>query len=203
MMRAATWLSRLPWLPRLSRLPWLFCALLLSIGALTTASAADKIVYVDFDRIYRDSKIITEQEGKLRAEFTSREEELSAMSEEIVAARRNLEKDALVLSDDERNELRAQLEKMERDFVRGRQALVEDRALRFQERRKVIDSEINRLLTALAEQEGYTMVLNPFLRLPVSERRSINHSMILYADPEADVTDKVIELFDEKATIAE
>ena len=181
----------------MKKITLLLSALLLSGGVF----AADEIVYVDFDRIYRESKIIGTVETQLREEFAGREEALEAIREEMTSQRERLEKEELTLSEQEKDEIERQIIKMERDFVRNRQALVEDRTLRFQERRKIIDSEILRLVNQLAEEKDYAIVLNPFLHLPISERTSLNHNIILYANRDADITEAVIELFDKEADI--
>ena len=176
----------------------LFLTCLFAAGAL----AADRIVYVDFERIYRESTVVGAVQDDLRTEFKSREEALDASRQEILALQESLEKEELTISSAEKNERAREIARMERDFVRARQALVEDRSLRFQERRRVIDSEIERLITELAKEQNYTIVLNPYLRLPLSERSSLNHNIIIYADADADITDAVVELFDQKAKIS-
>lgn len=167
-----------------------------------SAVAADRIVYVDFERIYRESKVVGAVNDDLTVEFSSREDALEAAREEIQSLREELEKETLTLNDAERAERERRIVKLERDFVRDRQAYVEDRTLRFQERRKVIDAEIARLIAELAQEQNYTIVLNPFLTLPISGRASLNHNIILYANPESDITEAVIELFDQKANIS-
>lgn len=165
------------------------------------ALAADDTVYVDFERIYRQSQVVSALQDKLNSEFRPREEALEAQRAEFVAARDELRKEEITLSAQERETRTAALVKMERDFVRDRQALVEDRNIRFQERRRAIDLEVARLVSELAGEKGYTVVLNPFFSLPLAAGRVLNHSIIVYADPAADITDEVIRLFDEKANL--
>ncbi|MCH9705117.1 MAG: OmpH family outer membrane protein [Proteobacteria bacterium] len=176
--------------------------LILTCLLATNVMAADKVVYVDFERVYRESKVVSAVQDDLRVEFKEREQALNDVRNTIVELREALEKEGITLSENEKNERERKIVKMERDFVRDRQALVEDRTLRFQERRTVIDSEIERLIVEMAKERNYTMVLNPYLTLPVSGRATLNHNIILYADPNADITEAVIEFFDKKASIS-
>lgn len=166
------------------------------------ALAADRIVYVDFERIYRESKVVGAVQDELQVAFKDRQDALQQSQEEITALREALEREELTLSDAERNERERNIIQMEREFVRNRQAFLEDRTLNFRERRQVIDAEIERLIAELAKEKSYTIVLNPYLSLPISGGNTLRHNIILYADETADITEEVIELFDQEAKIS-
>ena len=170
---------------------------------LIVSAAAEKgqIVYVDFDRVYRESKIVNAVREDIDVEFREREEALKKAGEDIAKNKEDLQKELLTLSEGEKEKRRRQIVELERDFARDRRALSEDLGLRFQERRRVIDAEISRLIKELAEEKGYRMILNPYIVLPFSGDRTLTHNVILYSDGTADITAEVIELFDEKAAV--
>lgn len=174
----------------------LLLALLVSAGA----HAAGEVVYVNFDRVYRDSKVINGIRTEISAEFRDREDALKAVGEEIRAMKEEIEKEALILSDTEKEERRRIIADKERNFLRDRRALSEDIGLRFRERRRAIDAEIARVINVMAEERKYGMVLNPHIVLPFSGDRTLTHNVILYADESADITGEVIERFDKEAS---
>lgn len=174
------------------------CAVFAAAAVPAPAFAAG-IVYVDFDRIYRDSQVINDIRGEISAEFRDREDELKAAGEEIRALKEEMEKEALILSDAEKGERAREIDAKERNFLRDRGALREDIGLRFQERRRAIDAELERVIKTMAEERKYDMVLNPYIVLPFGER-TLTHNVILYSNETADITNDVIKFFDEKAT---
>ena len=94
---------------------------------------------------------------------------------------------------------RGDIEQLERNFVRDRRALVEDRTVVMQDRRHKIDIEIAKVIETIARERQYSMVLNPYLTLPISSNRTLTHNIILFADNEADITSEVIARFDKEA----
>lgn len=178
----------------------LLLTLLAAVAAAHPALAAGEIVYVNFDRVYRDSAIINDIRSEISTEFRVREDALKNIGEQIRTLKEEIEKEALILSEGEKEERRRDISAKERNFVRDRQALSEDIGLRFQERRRAIDAEIARVINAMAEEREYGMVLNPYIVLPFSGDRTLTHNVILYADENVDITDEVIKLFDKEAS---
>ena len=78
---------------------------------------------------------------------------------------------------------RAELEQLDRNFVRDRRALVEDRGVVMQERRRLIDIEIAKVIEKIAVEREYAMVLNPFVVLPAGNR-TYTHTSFFYANEE-------------------
>ena len=166
-----------------------------------SAVAAEGIVYIDLDRIYRDSQQIEERRKNINAEFADRQQALEETSKKIRDLLDALEKEAPTLSDADKESRQRDITNIERDFRRDQRALVEDRGLRLQELRRNINGEISRLIKQVSEERAYKIVLNPFFVLPLSNERTITHNIILYAANEADVTDDIIKLFDEQAKL--
>jgi len=165
------------------------------------AGANEGIVYVDLERVYRDSQKINEKRKSINAEFTGRQQALEAAGKEIRDMLDKLEKEAPTLSDNDQEKIQKEITSKERDFRRDQLALVEDRNLRLQELRFKINTEINRLIQELSVARGYKIVLNPFFVLPLPNERTITHNIILYASDEADITQDVVSTFDEKANL--
>lgn len=171
------------------------------LTAATPAAVADGVVYVDFERIFRDSKKIEDARKSINGEFASQQKGLDDANAKIRGMLDALEKEAPTLSDDDRENRRKEITALERDFLRDRRALVEDRGVRLQELRRVINNEIGRIIREVSEARGYKMVLNPFLVLPLSNERTLTHNIIIHAVDEADITAEIISRFDAEANL--
>ena len=162
-----------------------------------TANAADSVAYVDFERVYRDSKNIRANIDDVNTQFQSRAQELEKMGQEARVLQEQLQKEALTLGESEKKEINTKLTELTRNLNRKHQALTEDRGLQIQERQKAIDLELRSIIEAIAKEKKYTMVLNPFIAIPAGERL-LTHSILLYADKNTDITEEIIKRFDQQ-----
>ena len=173
-----------------------------ALATLGVAQAAGEVAFVNFERVYQESKVVQEVRDVINADFLDRETKLRDQDDEIRGIAESLEKDALTLSDADREKRRAEIEQKERNFVRDRRALVEDRGVIMQERRRLIDIAIAKIIEEVAEEREYSMVINPYLTLPLSGNRTLTHNIILFADGDADITADVISQFDSEMKAA-
>ncbi|MGU9951533.1 MAG: OmpH family outer membrane protein [Gammaproteobacteria bacterium WSBS_2016_MAG_OTU1] len=169
---------------------------LLTCTTLPVQAAENGVAYINFERLYQESKIVQEVRDTINKSFSDREGGLREQSEDLQTMQETLEKEALTLGKSELEKKRVDIQQLERDFVRDRRALVEDRGVIMQERRRLIDIEIAKIIEKIAEERKYSMVINPFLTLPVSGNRTLTHNIILFADGTADITADVIARFD-------
>ncbi|MGI9306315.1 MAG: OmpH family outer membrane protein [Gammaproteobacteria bacterium] len=167
--------------------------------AFSPAQSAEGIAYINFERVYQESKIVRRVRDSVNAKFKEREDGLREQDEAIRNIREEAQKESLTLSDADLEKKAAEIEQLERNFVRERRALAEDRGAAMQERRRSIDEQIVQVAARVAREENYSMVLNPFLTVPVSDNRALVHNIIVFADKTADITDAVIAGFDESA----
>ena len=181
-------------------------AMLAFISALflaTTAAFAHGVVYVNIDRVYQESKIIQMIRDEINNDFKDREDTLRGQGEKLRTMSEELERDALTLDDAELESRRAELEQLDRNFVRDRRALVEDRGVVMQERRRLIDIEIAKVIEKIAVEREYAMVLNPFVVLPAGNR-TYTHTSFFYANEEkTDITAEVVSRFDDESDAAQ
>lgn len=165
----------------------------------TVTAQAHGIVYVNIDRVYQESKIIQSVRDAINTDFKEREDALRGQGEKLRQMTEELEKEALTLDDTELESRRTGLEQLDRNFVRDRRALVEDRGVVMQERRRLIDIEVAKVIEAIAMEREYAMVLNPFVVLPAGNR-TYTHTSFFYADEaKTDITADVVERFDVEA----
>ena len=164
-------------------------------------AAEGGVAYVDFERVYRDSKLVKAVSDDINVKFKKRTALLEKADKEIRALREQLQKEALTMSEAKKEDINAQIAASNRSFTRERRALAEDRGLSFQQRRKAVDSELARIIEIIAKEKKYDMVLNPFIALPVPGDRLLTHSILLYANAKADITAEVIKRFDKQANL--
>lgn len=174
------------------------------VFALANFAAAHEggVAFVNFERIYAKSALVKAVSDKINADFRKRTESLRQLDKEVRDKQDALQKDDLTLSDAEKEARGAEIATMQRKLVRDRQELREDRELRFEKRRKVIDTALSRIIEEIAKERKYDVVLNPFIILPVPGR-ALTHNTLFYGSPGADITDEVIERFDKEAKLDE
>ncbi len=171
-----------------------------ALALLTFSASAQegRVAFVNFERVYQESKVVIAVRDKINAKFKEREESLQEQNEELRAMQEELAKEELTLSETQKEARRSEIEQLGRQFERARRALLEDRGVMLQEQRRELDVKIAEVIENIAREQKYAMVLNPYLTLPVSGNRTLTHNILLFADPSADITGEVIARFDEE-----
>lgn len=160
-----------------------FSAVVFSALATAGAAGAAEAVFVDWERILRDSQVMRAAAAEVTDDFADREGELRQLREDILGGRERLQKESLTMSEAEKRDLRAEIERKELEFNRGGRALREDRELAFRDLRRRFARDITAAISEVARDGGYAMV--------------IDSSALLYGMDEADITEAVIVRFDE------
>ena len=159
---------------------------LLFVCATLSAKAQDpKVVFVQVEKVYRESALIQQIRANIEEEFKLREEEVVKILEEIREKRNRLNKEGLTLGADEKEELRQDIDRLERVLTREDKALREDRNLRFSEYREKLEPRILRVIGQIAQAHNYEIVLD----------------FVLFGKTNANITDEVIKLLDEQVTV--
>ena len=172
------------------------CALTVTAITLVTAAAPapaqapvpqTKIVYIDVQRVLARSTAGVAAREDLEREKAGMQREMDGKRKELEALRDELEKKGPLMTADARRDKQDQFERKRRDAAR----LIDD----FQEElekkeaallQKVLQ-EVSGIIEKIGKERGYYMIV---------ERRS---AAVLYAAPEADVTEEIIKAFDQQA----
>ncbi|MDM5148034.1 OmpH family outer membrane protein [Candidatus Persebacteraceae bacterium Df01] len=160
-----------------------------------------QVAFVNFERIYQESKVVKAVRDEINVTFRSREKKLEEQGDKLRALQEELQKESLTFSEAQKESRISEIEQKGRQFERDRRALLEDRGAMLQEQRRTLDVEIAKIIEAIAREKKYSMVLNPYLTLPISDNRTLTHNILLYADASADITGDVIERFDKQARL--
>ena len=149
-----------------------------------TANAAElKIGYVQVDKILQEAPQTAESGKKLEKEFSPRTQELERMQKQIRDAESALEKNSLTLSETERRNKERDISNLKIEFQRKQRELREDVNLRKNEELGSLQDRINKSVTAVAEAEGYDLVI---------------YSGVAFASKKVDITDKVLKSLGKK-----
>jgi outer membrane protein len=156
-------------------------------GLLGAAEAAGtRIGYIDLQKVLVRSVAGVAAREQLERERAGMQKDLEARKTEIDKLRDELEKKGLVLSSDARREKEELLQRKVRDARRLGEDL--DKELQRKEQQMVgrIGQEVVGVIERLGKERGYLLIL---------EKRGAS---VIYGDPEADITDEVIKLYDQE-----
>lgn len=155
--------------------------------AAITASAAERIGYVDMQRVVTESAAGKRARAEIEGMIKQKQEQVNREGQKLKALQESFEKEKLTLTD-------AQKKTKQRDFEKKVQvyqqlAAEAQRDLREKEAeftRKAL-TDIRTAIRALAKEEKLLLVLEK------------NEQPVLYAEDGPDLTDKVIKTYDAKA----
>ncbi len=164
------------------KLQWLVVLPLLAFAS-TVPAQAEKIGFVNLDRILRDAAPAVRAQKKLEAEFAKREQELARMSDQLKRLQQTLEKNAMTMTDSDRGKREREFAELNRDFQRKQRETREDFNQRRNEELSGILERANRAVRQIAAEEKFDLILQE----------------AVFASPRIDVTEKVIRMLDDGA----
>lgn len=157
-----------------------------SLGFVATVSAAPadvKVGFVNVEQILKDAPQTAESGKKLEKEFSARQQELERMAKQIKEHETAIDKDSLTMSETDRRNKERDVSNLKIEFQRKQRELREDANLRKNEELGAIQERINKAVTAVAEAEGYDLVI---------------YGGVAYAGKKADITDRVLKSLGKK-----
>lgn len=160
-------------------------AVALASGVLAWSPAAmaqdgARIGFVNTDRLLREAAPAKAAQVKLEQEFSRREKEIDDAGQALASASERFEREALTMSESQRQARQRQLVDQDRDFQRRRREFQEDLNARKQEELQQILDQANRVVRQIAESEKYDAIFQE----------------AVYINPRLDITDKVIKALD-------
>ncbi len=164
-------------------LQWLSATALLIAAAAPATAQELKIGYVNSERVMRESNPAKAAQAKLQAEFSKREKELDDSAAKLKTAADKLEKEAITLSESERNRRQRELVESDRDLQRKRREFQEDLNQRRNEELATVIERANRVIRQIYESEKYDLVLQE----------------VIFAGARVDITEKVIKVLNAPA----
>ncbi len=136
-----------------------------------------KIGVVSTERIFREAAPYKAAQVKIEQEFSKRQKELQDLANRLKAMADKLDKDAAVLSDNDRTKRQRELAEVDKDFQRTQREFKEDLNQRRNEEMANVIDRTNKVIKQIAEAEKYDIVLQE----------------AVYISPRIDITDKVLK----------
>ena len=161
----------------------LLALLLLSAPAL---AVENKIGYVDLQKALNTSEAGKAAKEKISKKVKEYEGTIDTRQKEIKKLKEELEKQAMLLSEDARGAKERDYQQKVKEFQRFTKDIQEELQQKDNEFTKQILEELFKVIKEVGEKEGYTLILEQ------------SESSILYADEKVNLTDKVIKAFDAK-----
>ena len=147
------------------------------------ASAADfKIGYVNAVKVIEEAPQGEAALKKLEAEFAPRDKQIVEMQNRLKQLEQDLEKNALVLKENEHRSKEFEVVTLKRDLRRATQEFREDYNLRRNEELAALQKIVQKTIAEIAKQENYDLILES----------------AVYAGPKVDVTDKILKKLGKK-----
>ena len=153
--------------------------LLIFAMAGTALAQNAKIGFVDVGRLLEDSPQAVAARQKLQNEFAPRNEQLEELHKEVTGLAEQLANEGDVMSEEKRLEMERDVQRKRRDFERERGEVREDLAIRRNEELGKLQEEVNAVVTTIASEEGFDLILT--------------QAVSLYASKRIDITDRVLK----------
>ena len=154
-----------------------------ALGVVSPAVAQSSIGFVSLDRILREAPAAQRAQKKLEEEFSQRGQELSKTADQLKKLQGNLEKNAVTMSDSERQKREREFGDINRDFQRRQREFNEDLAQRRKEEFDGVLERTNRAVRKIAEAEKLDIVFQ--------------NEQVVWASTRIDITDKVIKALED------
>lgn len=153
----------------------------------SAAPATLRIGYVDLQRVLVRSQAGVAAREQLEREKAQMQRDMDARRQEIETLRDELEKKGSLLSADARREKEETIERKRRDAARLADDYQRDLVRKEQQVLARLQQELAVVIERLGKRKGYYMIV---------ERRG---AVVLYAAPEADLTDEVVRAYDQES----
>lgn len=149
-----------------------------------SALAEVKIGYIDTVKIFANFKDTVEAEEIYKKEVESWKKQAEEMEAELARMREEIQSQSLMLSEDKIAEKRLLLEQKMQEYQKYMQETFGDNGLAARRNRELTEpivEKINAVIAQIAEEQGYSLVLDS------------SQGTLVYAAPDMDLTDVVIE----------
>lgn len=157
---------------------------LFALAAHSFGADAGRIGIIDFQRVLMESEAGRAVQARIQEQGRSMETDLRKLGEEIESMMQQLQRDSMVMSAERREQQQRELEMRRYDFQsmqRKYQSEFREMELRMVEK---LQDEVFGIAEAIGKQEGYLLI--------------IERSAAVYYPSTIDVTDRVIQVYNEQ-----
>ena len=153
-------------------------------AALPVMAAEAKLGYVDLQKALNTSENGKAAKERITKTVKEYESTVEARQKELRRLKEELDKQALLLSEDARGVKEREYQQKLRDFQRFTKDIQDELQQKDAEYTRKILDELLKVIRDIGGKEGYTMIFEQ------------TEGSVLFADPKIDLTDKVIKAYD-------
>lgn len=147
------------------------------------AAEASSVGYVDVQYLIDNSPQAQAATEDLEKQFGPKQEELRQKQQEFQRLQQQLQKDGLVMSESEREQMETRMRELKRDIQRGQEAFREELNIQRNNALSEVRDAVMKAVRNLAEEEGYDLVVG---------------QGVLHASDAVNLTDRVLERMKEQ-----
>lgn len=152
--------------------------IILALGTLAMGPVhAEKIGFVNTERLLREAPLSVKAQKKLEKEFSPREQELQKMARQARDLQAQLDKEGVTMSETERKGKERDLANLNREFQRQSREFREDLNLRRNEELGAIQEKARKAILEIAKSEKFDLIVE----------------QAVYFNPKIDITDRVMK----------
>ena len=156
--------------------------LLLLLVLVALPAAAQKIGFVNTQRVLNQSAPAVRANKRLEAEFQKRDQELARIADQLKRMQDDLERNAVTMGENQRRSKEREFGELNRDFQRKQREFREDLNQRRNEETRQVVEQADRIIRLIAEQEKFDIIFQD----------------AAFVAPRIDITDKVIKALEDK-----
>lgn len=160
----------------MNRLTLSVAAAIFSVMAVPSAHA-EKIGFVNTERLLREAPLSVKAQKKLEKEFSPREQELQKLAKQARDIQSQLDKDGVTMSDSDRKAKERDLASLNRDLQRQGREFREELNLRRNQELGDIQEKARKAILEIAKTEKFDLIVE----------------QAVYFNPKIDITDRVMK----------
>lgn len=141
------------------------------------AAYAEKIGFVNTERLLREAPLSVKAQKKLEREFSPREQELQKLAKQAREIQSQLDKEGVTMSDSERKAKERDLAGLNRDLQRQGREFREELNLRRNQELGDIQEKARKAILEIARSEKFDLIVE----------------QAVYFNPKIDITDRVMK----------
>jgi outer membrane protein len=152
--------------------------LLAGLLLVSSAAQADKIGFVNTEKLLLEAPLSIAAQKKLEAEFSGRKNDLQKLGKQAADIQAQLDKDGVTMSDSERKNKERDLANLNSTFQRQSREFREDLNQRRNEELGKIQERARKAIAEIGKAEKYDIIIE---------------QAAVYVDPKTDITDRVMK----------
>jgi outer membrane protein len=157
--------------------------LVLPLGIIAAGAAqAEKIGFVNTERLLREAPLSVKAQKKLEREFSPREQDIQKMARQARDLQAQLDKEGVTMSETDRKNKERDLANLNREFQRQSREFREDLNLRRNEELGAIQEKARKAILEIAKSEKFDLIVE----------------QAVYFNPKIDITDRVMKELGER-----